>query len=165
MTTTSPDADLERRLGTVGEAMTDEVVLLEADTPADAAVRRLERTWVSGAPVIDRGRVVGVVTLRDVLNRLAPDAQTTGPFLRRERDLVGVRVRDLMTPEVATARPERPLGRAVCHMVEAGVNRLPVVDAHGRPVGILTRDDVVGALARRLRGRRAPAHGSLMEPG
>lgn len=164
MTTTLPDVDLERQLGTVGEAMTGEVVLLEADTLADVAVRCLERTWVSGAPVIDRGRVVGVVTLGDLLTRLAPDAQTTGPFLRHERDLVGLRVRDLMTRAVATARPEWPLGRAVCHMVEAGVNRLPVVDAHGRPVGILTRDDVLGALARRLRGQRAPAHGSLMEP-
>lgn len=67
MTTTLPDADLERRLGTVGEAMTGEVVLLEADTLADVAVRCLERTWVSGAPVIDRGRVVGVVTLGDLL--------------------------------------------------------------------------------------------------
>jgi hypothetical protein len=46
MTTTLPDADLERRLGTVGQAMTGEVVLLEADAPADVAVRRLERTWV-----------------------------------------------------------------------------------------------------------------------
>jgi hypothetical protein len=43
MTTTLPDADLEWRLGTVGEAMTGEVVLLEADTLADVAVRHPER--------------------------------------------------------------------------------------------------------------------------
>jgi CBS-domain-containing membrane protein len=118
---------------------------------------------VSGAPVIDHGRVVGKATVRDLLNRLAPDAQTTGPFLRRERDLVGLRVRDLMTPEVATARPEWPLGRAVCRMMEAGVNRLPVVDADGRRVGILTRDDVLVALPRSLH-RGPAARRSLMEP-
>jgi CBS domain-containing protein len=162
-TTTLPAADLERRLGTVAEAMTSEVVLLEADTPAEVAVRRLERTWVSGAPVTDHGRLVGVITVRDLLAPLSGDTQTSGPFLRSEHHLAGLRVRDLMTPEAATARAEWPLGRAVRRMVEVGVNRLPVLDAAGRPVGILTRDDVLRALARRLRGQPA-ARGSLMEP-
>jgi CBS domain-containing protein len=41
-------------------------------------------------------------------------------------------------------------------MEDAGVNRIPVVDGDGRPVGILTRDDVLRALARRVR-QAAPA--------
>jgi CBS domain-containing protein len=62
--------------------MTGEVVVLEADTPVDVAVRRLEHTQVSGAPVVDHRRVVGVVTLRDLLVPVLADgpAQTTGPF-------------------------------------------------------------------------------------
>jgi CBS domain-containing protein len=68
MTATEPTViSLEGLLGTVGEAMTAEVVVLEADSPVDVAVRRLEHTQVSGAPVVDDGRVVGVVTLRDLL--------------------------------------------------------------------------------------------------
>jgi predicted transcriptional regulator len=62
-----------------------------------------------------------------------------------------VALADLMTAEPVVARAEWPLAKAGRAMDEAGINRLPVVDAAGRPVGILTRDDLIGALARRLR--------------
>jgi CBS domain-containing protein len=168
MTATVPrETSLERLLGTVGEAMTGKVVVLTADTPADVAARRLEQAQVSGAPVVDRGRVVGVVTLRDLLvaAQAAPTAQTTGPFLRYEHRLAGYRVQELMTAEPLTARADWPLARMVLAMEEAGVNRVPVVDEHGRPVGILARDDVLGALARRIR-RVPPAapRRSQLEP-
>jgi CBS domain-containing protein len=57
--TVSSATSIERLLGTVGEAMTGEVVVLHVDTPVDVAVRRLEHTQVSGAPVVDHGRVAG----------------------------------------------------------------------------------------------------------
>jgi CBS-domain-containing membrane protein len=85
--TLSPATSLERLFGMVGEAMTAEVVALQADTPADVATRRLEHLQVSGAPVVDHGRVVGVVTLRDLLAPVLVDGpvQTTGPFHRYEQ--------------------------------------------------------------------------------
>jgi CBS domain-containing protein len=47
-------------------------------------------------------------------------------------------------------------------MDQVGINRVPVVDTYGRPVGILTRDDVLRALARHL---NPPwSGGSQMEP-
>jgi len=169
MTATLPsETSFEDLLGTVGEAMTGKVVVLAADTPADVAAHRLEQAQVSGAPVVDRGRVVGVVTLRDLLvpTQLdAPAVQTTGPFLRHEHHLAGCRAQELMTREPVTARADWPLARVVLAMSEGGVNRIPVVDDHGRPVGILTRDDVLGILARRI--RRVPPggrHGSQIEP-
>jgi CBS domain-containing protein len=168
MTATLPGADsLAHLLGTVGEAMTAEVLVLQADTPADVAVRRLEHTQVSGAPVLDHGRVVGVVTLRDLLASVLAEGpvQTTGPFHRHEHHLRGFTVRELMTAEPVTARADAPLAEAVLSMDRAGVNRVPVVDAGGRPVGILTRDDVLRVLARRIRGPRpAPRRGSQIAP-
>jgi CBS-domain-containing membrane protein len=77
--TESTATSLEGLLGTVGEAMTGEVVVLEADTPVDVAVRRLEHTQVSGAPVLDRGRVVGVVTLRDLLVPVLANGPSSPP--------------------------------------------------------------------------------------
>jgi CBS domain-containing protein len=166
--TLSPATTLERLLGTVGEAMTGKVVALQADTPADVAARRLEHLQVSGAPVVEHGRVVGVVTLRDLLVPVLVDGsvQTTGPFHRHEHQLTGYRVRELMTAEPVCARADAALAEAVLSMAQAGVNRVPVVDAAGRPVGILTRDDVLGALARGIRQLGLPAGGSSqMEPG
>ena len=163
----SPTTTLERLLGTVEEAMTAQVVALQADTPADAATRRLEHMQVSGAPVVDHGRVVGVVTLRDLLAPVLADGpvQTTGPFHRHEHQLTGYRVRELMTAEPVCARADAPLAAAVLSMDQAGVNRVPVVDAAGRPVGILTRDDVLRVLARSIRQLGLPAVGRpRMEP-
>jgi len=54
-------------LGSVGGTMTQAVVLLAADMPAEWALRHLDRQAVSGGPVVDHGRVVGVVTRRDLL--------------------------------------------------------------------------------------------------
>ena len=151
--TESTATSLEGLLGTVGEAMTGEVVALDADTPVDVALRRLEHTRVSGAPVVDHGRVVGVVTLRDLLVPVLADGPvlTTGPFHRHEHQLTAYRVHEFMTAEPVTARPDWPLAQAVLAMEQAGINRLPVVDSTGRPSGILTRDDVLRVLARRIR--------------
>jgi CBS domain-containing protein len=125
-TATSP----EGLLGRVAEAMTGEVVVLEADTPVDVALRRLEHTQVSGAPVVDHRRVVGVVTLRDLLVPVLADGpvQTTGPFHRHEHQLTTYRVHELMTAEPVTARADWPLAQAVLAIEQAGINRLPVVD-------------------------------------
>jgi CBS domain-containing protein len=163
----SPSTSLDGLLGTVGEAMTGEVIVLQADTPADVASRRLEQTQVSGAPVVDHGRVVGVVTLRDLLVPVMAHGpvQTTGPFHRHEQHLTGYLVHELMTAEPVTARADSPLAEAVLSMDQTGVNRIPVVDSGGRPVGILTRDDVLRALARHIRQLRPRAHaGSQILP-
>jgi CBS domain-containing protein len=64
-----------------------------------------------------------------------------------------------------TTQPDWPLARAVMAMEEAGINRLPVVDWAGRPVGILTRDDVLGVLARGIRELGPQSgQGSQIEP-
>jgi CBS domain-containing protein len=166
MTATLPGAtSLEHMLGTVGEAMTPQVVSVQVDTPADVALRRLEQAKVSGAPVVDGGRVAGVVTVRDLLGPVLADgglARTTGPFHRHEHHLTAFRVRDLMTDEPITAGTDWSLARAVSAMDKVGINRVPVVDRAGRPVGILTRDDVLRALARRL--QPSWPGGSQLEP-
>ena len=145
---------LERLLGTVGQAMTGDVVLLAADMTAAMALRRLEAKAVSGAPVVEHGRVVGVITQRDLLVPTLLDDADGFPApggARRHNRLDGLRVSDLMTGE-----------RALRTMLVNGVNRLPVVDRGGRPLGVLTRDDVLRAVAassqdapNQLPGRRA----------
>jgi CBS domain-containing protein len=145
---------LDRLLGTVADAMQPDVLVLDLDTPADVAARRLERAGVSGAPVVRRGQVVGVVTLRDLFEAIAVEdqaARTTGPFLRYEHGLASYRVGELMTHQPAIAQARWPLTRAVTLMVELGVNRLPVLDDNGRVIGILARDDILRTVAAHAR--------------
>jgi CBS domain-containing protein len=139
-------------LGTVDDAMTATVVTIGPDEPLGAAARALERAGVSGAPVLDGDRVVGVVTLRDILRSTGDGGgpvATTGPWLRHERDLdrSGRLVADIMSRRTVTVRASDSVVDAAAHMQAAGVNRVPVVDDDHGLVGILTRDDIVAAVA------------------
>ena len=148
----------EQRFGTVGDAMTRRVWTFEPEMRASDAALRLATEGIAGGPVVESGRVVGVLTLRDLLEREGHvSTQTTGPFLRGERHLANLTVADVMTREVVTVRASDPLTHAIELMDAAGVNRLPVVDAEDRPVGILARDDVLHAIARALRPPEATA--------
>ena len=150
--TAEESTTLVRQLGTVGEAMTRDVVLLASDMSAEMALRRLDQKAVSGAPVVDQGRVVGVVTRRDLLvPTLLDDPTGSLDAMAGQRHvprLARVRVGELMSDEPVTAQPDWSVVLAVRTMIDNGVNRLPVVDQAGRPIGVLTRDNVLWALAR-----------------
>ncbi len=139
--------ELDGLFGRARDAMTTEVVTLAPSVWAAEAVTLLTERGVGGAPVVERGHVVGILTLDDLLRLEGSRRAETGPFLRGERRLAGLRVADVMTRSVVTARDDWPLRRAIVVMSEAGINRLPVLDAAGTPVGILTREDVIRRLA------------------
>lgn len=144
--------ELESLFGTAGRAMTTNVLTLDPGMRASDAALRLSTAGVTGAPVVEGGVVVGVVTLRDLLEReghLAP--QTSGPFLRGERHLANLSVAEVMTHDVVTIHRDETLLRAIDLMDAVGVNRLPVVDEEDHPVGILARDDVLHAIALAVR--------------
>ena len=144
--------EVQQRFGTVGDAMTKRVITFEPNEHASDAALRLGVEGIAGGPVVDGGTVVGIITLRDLLEREGhTSSQTTGPFLRAERHLANLSVADVMTKDVVTIRAEEPLGHALEVMDSAGVNRLPVVNGQDRPVGILARDDVLHAIAQALR--------------
>jgi CBS domain-containing protein len=152
---------LERVLGSVGDAMTATVVYVTADMELGTAARLLEKAGVSGAPVVDGSRVVGVVTLQDVLSRVPlPGAQveTSGPFHRWERALNELSLRtatlvgDVCSHHPLTVGIDEPLAAAASLMAAGRVNRLPVVDADASLCGIVARDDVVRVVARAYDG-------------
>ncbi|MEX2417045.1 MAG: CBS domain-containing protein [Actinomycetota bacterium] len=158
---TLEDRRVEAELGRVCEYMTRDVIEISATDSLAHAVRKLKSADVSGAPVVaEDGHVVGVVTLTDLFSIMKHPTVTadTGPFLRRENTLgelavrMGLRVRDVMSRDPVTVDAYAPLVTAAHLMVSHGVNRLPVVDENGRVHGIITRDDLVEAVARAAQG-------------
>lgn len=112
---------------------------------------------ISGVPVVNSaGEVTGVVSERDVAHALGGPLirlairrpARSGPFLRLPRGVAGGarRARDVMTTPAITAYPDTPLQRLAEIMVKERVNRIPVVYAD-KLVGIVTRTDVLGAIA------------------
>jgi CBS domain-containing protein len=167
----------ERLLGDVGAAMTRTVVSISPDASLGVAARVLERAGLSGAPVVQAGTIVGVVTVSDLLAR-APRPigriETTGPFHRVEPVLAeisrrtGATVRDVMTSPVVTVTADTSLVSAARTMAGRGINRLPVVDEAGHACGVLTRDDIVAAVGRlretETETERGPAPSSQSKP-
>jgi CBS domain-containing protein len=151
---TDHDPTVERLLGTVGQAMTTSVLVLDADTPADVATRQLAG-GVAGAVVLHRDRVVGVVTLADMLARPLPGLplpQVSGPFPRDAQLLASLRVWQLMHPGPLVVAADQPLTEAARLMDEQRQPVLAVVDGHGHPLGMITTGDLIHALARVRRG-------------
>lgn len=121
----------------VRDIMTSDVITLVGSTSVDDAARSLTFHHVSGVPVLEHGRVVGVVSKSDLVDprhRSSPGHTPT--------------VREAMTRVVHGVRPGDPVMMAVRLMVEQQVHRAVVVDDHGKLVGIVGPMDVMRALTR-----------------
>jgi CBS domain-containing protein len=153
--------DVEALLGMVDDVMHTTVVLLRPDQPIGEAARELERQRVSGAPVVEGGRVVGIVSLRDLFEAadVPEPVATSGPWRRYERHLDASKksVAEAMTRTVATLSPGTAIPAAARLMRERRINRIPIVDREGRVRGIVAREDIIEAVARAFAERHRVA--------
>ena len=150
----------------VRDIMTTEVVVAHPDTSVNLVARLMAGRDISGVPVVEDGRLVGIVTELDLIvrnTRLEPPAffalldariplETPTHYRERMRHMLGTLARDVMTEKVVTIRPEEELERLAEIMVKQRVNPLPVVE-DGRLVGIVSRSDIIGMMARDLDGQ------------
>mgnify|MGYP005848969313 CR=1 FL=1 len=122
--------------------VTDVQVARPGDTLRDL-LARLRQGRFRRLPVVDAdGRLVGIVTDRDV--RLAANS----PYVMRERQederlLAGVQAAVIMTPDPITASPETPLHELARVMRTRKIGGLPIVDDDRRLVGIVTETDLL----------------------
>lgn len=146
---TASRSDVVVELGTVAEAMTGTVVAVQPDMTAGEALGLLRRKGIGGAPVVYDGRVIGIVTASDLLGP-HPYPMQSRSFQHPRNGAAGWCVADLMTGSPVTTTADESLAHAVIRMAQTRVDRLPVVDEHERPIGIVAREDVVRVLARGL---------------
>jgi CBS domain-containing protein len=143
----------------VVEIMTHLVVTFRPGDSVEEAARRMVDNRISGGPVVESGRLVGVVSEADLVGAYAPPsparmrvaaAHPLTFLLRRvsPRSVDDTTVADVMTSDVVTLDPEASVWEAACLIDRHGVRRLPVVDSEGYVVGIVARADVVRAMAR-----------------
>ncbi|HHQ4472477.1 HPP family protein [Aeromonas sp. S41-2] len=133
---------LRARVGTVRvqDVMSRDLILIAAQQPAMAAWQLLSHHQVKALPVVDEtGRLTGIITLHDLMI----DRALQQP--RGAADLAELRVADLMTRHVSTARRYQPLYDLVGAFSDGGLHHMPVVDGE-QLVGILTQSDMVAAL-------------------
>jgi acetoin utilization protein AcuB len=125
----------------VKDSMTREVVVLSPETTAGEALALCRERRIRHLPVLEAGRLVGIVSDRD-LRSAAPGLGDPA----RASALEKIRVSEVMTRDVATTRPDDPIEEAANRMREKRIGCLPVEDE--RLVGILTSSDVMEALVQ-----------------
>ena len=107
----------------------------------------LERHRINQLPVVVDGRVVGIVTDRD-LRDVFPSVLESRRHVRRhpELDPDRIPVRDVMAPRVMTLHSDASISDAVALLRRERIGAVPIVDDDERLRGILTRSDLLGAL-------------------
>ena len=109
-----------------------EVLEIEADATVLEAVKQMVEANVGSLLVRERGRVVGIVTERDYLRRVA---------LERRGDET-TPVREAMTSPLVVVTPETPIDECMAVMTDRRIRHLPVVEG-GQVVGVVSIGDVV----------------------
>ncbi|QIN82525.1 CBS domain-containing protein [Rubrobacter tropicus] len=138
----------------VKDSMAREVVTLSPGETAGEALGLCRERHIRHLPVLEDGRLVGVVSDRDLRSATPAFGDPA-----RAAALAEILVRDVMARDVITARPDDPIDEAANTMREKGINCLPVLE-EDELVGIVTSSDVMEALVY-LVGAHEP--GSRME--
>ncbi|MFF0521704.1 CBS domain-containing protein [Actinomadura nitritigenes] len=130
--------------------MTSDVVTVSPDDAFRDVIAALADREISGAPVVDgEGRLVGVVTEADLLRKAAAGRGGPGRKQRLERQGAGATTAgEAMSSPPVTTTADAPVAEAARSMCRHGFKRLPVVDADGRPVGIVSRADLLSVFLR-----------------
>jgi CBS domain-containing protein len=138
----------------VSDVMTARVVAVRKTASFKDMILQMRKFHVSAFPVIDdAGRVIGVVSQADMLNKEAELATGPAPLsgILRFRDHekgAGVTAAELMTSPPLTVSPGTPLTEAARLMRDRRVKRLPVINETGHLIGIISRADVLSVFAR-----------------
>jgi CBS domain-containing protein len=141
-------------------------VTVQAEAPVSEAARLLRKNKISGMPVLDGEKLVGVVSESDLLRLLSVEEDEGGLWLPSPFEILEVPFRDLvkwekmhvaideipnkkvmhvMSRNLHEVSPNDSIEEAAGIMTRHRINRLPVVE-NGRLVGIVTRGDIISGL-------------------
>ncbi len=121
----------------IGQIMTRDPITVGPDCRMSDLKEILRVKRISGVPVVEGGRLVGIISIEDLIMAL-------------ERGETSARAGDRMTRQVQTVYADESVIQAVTKFGRHGFGRLPVVDRSGKLVGIITQGDIVRGLLRQL---------------
>ncbi|ATZ60794.2 MAG: CBS domain-containing protein [Methanosarcinales archaeon Met12] len=150
----------------VKDIMNKKVVTCVPGDVVSDVVKKLKKHNISGMPVVEGGKVVGVITERDILGLLRTPEYSKDLWLPSPLELIEVPIRELVdwtkTKKALEDMGDRPVARVMSRclyvispeegiekaaemMTKHRVNRLPVTE-DDRLVGIVTRGDIIAGL-------------------
>ncbi|HHV55710.1 MAG TPA: CBS domain-containing protein [Firmicutes bacterium] len=136
----------------VANRMTPNPITIREETSVLEALDIMRRHKVRRLPVLRGDQLVGIVTETDLV-RVSPSPATTLSVFEMNYLLAKMQVRDVMSREVVTVRPDTTIEEAAVLMREHAIAGLPVIDG-GRLVGIVTETNLFDALVDMMGLRR-----------
>ncbi|GAB6135029.1 CBS domain-containing protein [Thermococcus sp. 9N3] len=119
----------------VGQVVKRKAVIVKPDDTIERVARILSRHKVGSAVVVDDDEIVGVITDRDILDKV----------VAKGRDPKTVKVHEVMTRNPITIEDDYDISDAIDKMMEKGIRRL-LVTRLGKPLGFVTAADLLAAL-------------------
>ncbi|EFA73599.1 CBS domain-containing protein [Cylindrospermopsis raciborskii CENA303] len=147
---------------TVAQVMTHNPIMVNPQTPLKQAIQILAEKQISGLPVVDdMGKLVGIISETDLMwqeTGITPPAyimfldsviylQNPATYERDLHKALGQTVGEVMSNNPITISPDQSLKAAAKIIQDHKVRRLPVVDDSATVIGILTRGDIIRAMA------------------
>ena len=117
----------------IHEVMTENVYSLSPEMEMETALDIFQKERFSGAPVLQDGDLIGILSIEDLIRSL------------REKNLTA-KVRDYMSTDLATVRETDPVVEALKTFNRTNYGRLPVLGSDGSLVGIITKGDISNGL-------------------
>jgi CBS domain-containing protein len=126
---------------TVNDVMTHLVVTFRPSDRLRYVAHKLLHNRISGAPVTEGGRLVGIITETDIA-----DGAVSGS-LQGAEGVLDKTVGELMTRRVFVSHPGDSIPHAAALLDRHGVRRVPVVDDENYVIGVIGRADIIRAIA------------------
>lgn len=131
----------------VRDLMSTETITAPPSLPLPDAARLMQSRGIRRLPVIEGGRLVGIVSDRDLREAL-PSTLSTLSMWEATTRLASLTVADIMQRSVLTTTPDADARDAAHTLLEHRVGALPVIDGAGHVVGLLSVSDVLRDYAR-----------------
>ncbi|NEP77538.1 MAG: CBS domain-containing protein [Okeania sp. SIO3B3] len=147
---------------TVADVMSNNPISVKPEMPLKEAIKILAEQRISGLPVVnEQEKLVGIVSETDLMWQ--ESGVTPPPYImlldsvifldnpaRYEKQIhkaLGETVGEVMTKDPLTTTPEKSLSAAAKLMHDRDIHRLPVLDENEKVIGIITRGDIIRAMA------------------
>ncbi|HEY3474839.1 MAG TPA: CBS domain-containing protein, partial [Anaerolineales bacterium] len=136
----------------VGERMSRPVICVSPEDPINEVLAMFRNEHIRRAPVMQEGKLVGIVSERDLLNA-SPSSATTLSVWEMNYLISKVKVRNVMTKKVITVDADTPIEEAARIMADKKIGGLPVV-SNGKVVGMITETDLFKILLELMGARQ-----------
>ncbi len=129
----------------VADRMTRNPISIKPDDKVDAAAALLKEHKIRRLPVVENGKLVGIVTDKDLM-RVSPSAATTLSRYEINSLLAKISIREIMSDKVISVNENAPIEEAALLMSMNKIGGVPVTTDVGAVVGVITETDIFNAL-------------------